>query len=75
MKFKKPELNAKRRRLASALTIYDLRDIAKHRTPKAAFDYTDGAAEAELSLARARQAFEDVDDKVKIFIKTGTVEG
>ena len=29
--------------------------------PRAAFDYTDGAAEAELSLARARQAFEDIE--------------
>ncbi|WP_344753539.1 alpha-hydroxy acid oxidase [Leifsonella bigeumensis] len=61
MHFKKPEFNAKRRRLASALTIHDLRDIAKRRTPKAAFDYTDGAAEGEISLARARQAFEDVE--------------
>ncbi|WP_109210109.1 MULTISPECIES: alpha-hydroxy acid oxidase [Microbacterium] len=61
MQFKKPELDGKKRRLESALTIYDLRDIAKRRTPKAAFDYTDGAAEGELSLARARQAFEDVE--------------
>lgn len=61
MQFKKPELNARKRRLEAALTIYDLRDIAKRRTPKAAFDYTDGAAEGELSLARARQAFEDVE--------------
>jgi L-lactate dehydrogenase (cytochrome) len=35
--------------------------IAKRRTPRAAFDYTDGAAEAELSLARARQAYEDIE--------------
>ena len=60
MQFKAPDLNAKRRRLQSALTIADLRDIAKRRTPKAAFDYTEGAAEAEISLARARQAFEDI---------------
>ena len=61
MRFKKPELNATTRRLRSALTIYDLRDIARRRTPRAAFDYTDGAAEGEISLARARQAFEDVE--------------
>ncbi|QIG39950.1 alpha-hydroxy-acid oxidizing protein [Microbacterium sp. 4R-513] len=61
MKFKVPDLNGKRRRLSSALTIADLRLIAKRRTPKAAFDYTDGAAEGELSLSRARQAFEDVE--------------
>ena len=61
MKFKKPELNGRKRRLDSALTIYDLRDIAKRRTPKAAFDYTDGSAEDEISLRRARQAFRDVE--------------
>lgn len=59
--FKKPELNMKKRRLGNALTIYDLRKIAKRRTPASAFDYTDGAAEEEISIARARQAFEDVE--------------
>jgi len=61
MQFKKPELNGTKRRLDAALTIGDLQKIAKRRTPKAAFDYTDGAAEGELSLARARQAFEDIE--------------
>ena len=61
MQFKKPELNGTKRRLDAAYTIADLRRIAKRRTPKAAFDYTDGAAEGETSLARARQAFEDVE--------------
>lgn len=61
MQFKKPELDATKRRLDKALTIEDLRRIAKRRTPRAAFDYTDGSAEAELSIARARQAFSDVE--------------
>ena len=60
MHFKTPELNAKKRRLEGALTIWDMRKIAQRRTPKAAFDYTEGAAEGEISLARARQAFEDI---------------
>jgi len=61
LRFQRPELDGRKRRLDRALTIYDLRDIARRRTPRAAFDYTDGAAEGELSLARARQAFEDVE--------------
>ena len=61
MQFKKPELDGRKRRLDAALTIDDLRSIAKRRTPAAAFDYTDGAAEGELSLTRARQAFLDVE--------------
>ncbi|MBM3716577.1 MAG: alpha-hydroxy-acid oxidizing protein [Actinobacteria bacterium] len=61
LQFKKPELDPRTRRLEAALTIADLRTIAKRRTPKAAFDYTDGAAEGELSLDRARRAFEDIE--------------
>jgi L-lactate dehydrogenase (cytochrome) len=49
------------RRLARAATIGDLREIARHRVPQAVFDYTDGAAGAEISLRRARAAFEDVE--------------
>ena len=61
LSFKRPELDGRKRRLDAALTIEDLRTIAKRRTPKAAFDYTDGSAEGEVSIARARQAFEDVE--------------
>ncbi|WP_395244694.1 alpha-hydroxy-acid oxidizing protein [Agromyces sp. MMS24-K17] len=61
MRFKTPTANPTDRRLEKALTIADLRDIAKRRTPKAPFDYTEGAAEGELSLQRARQAFQDVE--------------
>lgn len=49
------------RGLAKAHTIWDLRTIARRRTPRAVFDYTDGAAEEELSLRRARQAFAGVE--------------
>jgi L-lactate dehydrogenase (cytochrome) len=82
LRFKAYDFNGKRRRLESALTIYDLREIAKRRTPTAPFDYTDGSAEAEISINRARQAFDDVqftpnilkdvsnaDTSVKIFGK------
>ena len=61
LQFKKPSLDFKQNRLNKAQTVYDLRAIAKRRTPRAAFDYTEGAAEAEISLARARQAFEDIE--------------
>lgn len=59
--FKKPELNVKKRRLNAALSTYDLRRIAGRRTPRAAFDYTDGAAEAESSMRRARMAFRNIE--------------
>ncbi|HLS26253.1 MAG TPA: alpha-hydroxy acid oxidase [Beutenbergiaceae bacterium] len=61
LRFKPPVFSGLRRRLEGAQTIADLRTVAQRRTPRAAFDYTEGAAEQELSLARARQAFEDVE--------------
>jgi L-lactate dehydrogenase (cytochrome) len=54
-------LNPTDRRLANAHTIADLRMIARKRTPRAAFDYTDGAAELEDSLRRARQAYRRIE--------------
>jgi L-lactate dehydrogenase (cytochrome) len=56
----KPDLSPTRRRLAHALTIDDLRRIARRRCPRAVFDYTDGAASAEISLSRARSLFADL---------------
>jgi len=61
LKFSLPTLRRKKRRLEQAYTIWDLRDIAKRRTPKGPFDYTDGSAESEVSLERARQAFRDLE--------------
>jgi L-lactate dehydrogenase (cytochrome)/glycolate oxidase len=74
LKFRKPTLSPRERRLAAALTIDDLRRIAKRRTPKAAFDYTDGAADGEVSLARARQAFADVEFVPSILRDVSTVD-
>jgi len=53
--------DATQRRLAGAASIADLRAIARRRTPRAVFDYTDGAADGELSLRRAREAFARVE--------------
>ncbi|MDY0892382.1 alpha-hydroxy acid oxidase [Frigoribacterium sp. CFBP9030] len=74
MQFKRPTFDLKAKRLREALTIEDLRRIAKRRTPTAAFDYTDGSAEAEISLRRARQAFRDVQFNPAILHDVATVD-
>jgi len=61
LKFRRPVLSARRRRLANAHTIEDLRAIARRRVPRSVFDYVDGAAEQEVSLRRARAAFDRVE--------------
>ncbi len=74
IQFKRPELNPARRRLDAALTIGDLRRIARRRTPRAAFDYADGAAEAEISLARARRTFAGLQFNPAILRDVSTVD-
>ena len=61
LQFELPTLKRRKRRLSKALTIWDLRAIAKKRTPQGPFDYTDGSAESESTLRRARQAFLDIE--------------
>ena len=66
LKFKLPSLPSRQKRLAKALTIWDLRLIAKRRTPAGPFDYTDGSAESEITLERARRAFLDLEFRPNI---------
>jgi L-lactate dehydrogenase (cytochrome) len=53
--------DADARRLRRAASIADLRTIARRRTPRAVFDYVDGAADGELSLHRAQRAYARVE--------------
>jgi L-lactate dehydrogenase (cytochrome) len=68
------ELNPTRRRLERALTIADLRRIAMRRTPRAAFDYTDGAAEGEISLNHARQLFRSLEFQPSVLHDVSSVD-
>ena len=66
--------NGTDRRLANALTISDLRDVAKRRTPTSVFDYTDGAADGEISLRRARQTFGELEFQPSILQDVAEVD-
>jgi L-lactate dehydrogenase (cytochrome) len=57
IRFKKVETDLVERRLAKAASIADLRRIAKRRLPGGVFDYIDGAAEDERTLAANEAAF------------------
>ncbi|MCZ7533095.1 MAG: alpha-hydroxy-acid oxidizing protein [Acidimicrobiia bacterium] len=59
---RKPGADTRRERsLARAANVEDLRLRGRRRTPRAAFDYVDGAAEDELSLSRSRQLYRDIE--------------
>ncbi len=48
-------------RLASAASIWDLRKIARRRTPRAPFDYADGGAEQEVALNKSREVYRRIE--------------
>ena len=69
-----PALRRTQAALRRAATVEDLRQLARRRTPRAVFDYVDGAAEGERSLARSRQAFADVQFRPRVMRDVRTVD-
>lgn len=57
IRFGTVEADPARRRIARAASVEDLRRIARRRLPRGVFDYIDGAAEDERTLAANAQAF------------------
>ena len=57
VQFKKPTLDPTERRLQRCVSVDDMRSIARRRLPRGVFDYIDGAAEDERSMARNVDAF------------------
>jgi L-lactate dehydrogenase (cytochrome) len=57
VQFRRPRLGRTRRRLERSHSIRDLREAARHTTPRAVFDYVDGAAEEEITAARNVAAY------------------
>ncbi|MDP1876311.1 MAG: alpha-hydroxy acid oxidase [Actinomycetota bacterium] len=52
---------ALQRRLERCASVWDVRTMARRRAPRAVFDYADGAAMSEASLARSRDAYRRVE--------------
>jgi len=57
-----------------AASIEDLRTLARWRAPRAVFDYVDGGAENEESLARNRAAFRSVVFRPKVLRDVASVD-
>ena len=73
IKLQRPDLSPTRRRLAAALTVADLREVARRRVPRAVFDYVDGSAETEASYRRARAAYEGIEFQPRVLQDVGAL--
>ena len=70
-----PRVGTKRQRsMARAASIGDLRNRARARTPRAVFDYVDGAADDEVSLTRSRNLFRDLEFRPNVLRDVSTAD-
>ncbi|HEY5900717.1 MAG TPA: alpha-hydroxy acid oxidase [Burkholderiales bacterium] len=60
--------------LSDAVSIEDLRDMARRRVPRAIFDFFDGGAEDEVTLRANRAAFERLRLLPKVLVNVGAVD-
>ena len=74
MRFKVPTLDRRAARLAAVGNVWDIRKIAKRRTPTPAFDYVDGAAQSGTTINRSRKLFNEIELNPKILHSTPSVD-
>lgn len=62
------------RRLARCGSVWDVRELARRRVPRAVFDYTDGAAGSEATLDRSRDAYARVEFSPRVLRDVSSVD-
>ncbi len=74
LRFRPIETDPIRRRLARTASVEDLRRIARRRLPGGVFDYIDGAAEDERTLAANQAAFASVTFRPRVLRGVGAID-
>jgi L-lactate dehydrogenase (cytochrome) len=74
MKFRRIELDANKRRLNKVASVEDLRRFARRRLPRGIFDYIDGGAEDERTLAANSAAFARILFRPRVLREVGDVD-
>ena len=74
MRFRRIELDANKRRLNKVASVEDLRRFARRRLPRGIFDYIDGGAEDERTLADNSAAFARIRFRPRVLREVGDVD-
>ena len=74
LRFRRFHWNAAQRRLASVACVDDLRRLARRRLPGGVFDYIDGAAEDERTLARNSSLFEELQFDPRVLVDVSEID-
>jgi L-lactate dehydrogenase (cytochrome) len=74
LRFESVTLDPVERRLRKTASVADLREIARKRLPRGVFDYIDGGAEDERTLAANCEAFARLTFRPRVLRDVGTVD-
>jgi L-lactate dehydrogenase (cytochrome) len=74
VRFRKFELDPVARRLRTAVTVEDLRRVAKRRLPRGVFDYIDGGAEDERTLGHNVSAFSRLEFRPNVLRDVSVID-
>jgi L-lactate dehydrogenase (cytochrome) len=74
LRFRPIELDPVARRLARATSVHELRAIARRRLPRGVFDYIDGGAEDERTMAANAAAYARTTFRPRVLRDVGTVD-
>jgi L-lactate dehydrogenase (cytochrome) len=74
LRFERFETDPVERRLRRVASVADLRRLARRRLPGGVFDYIDGGAEDERTLAANERAFADATFRPRVLRGVGAVE-
>ena len=74
LRFKRPELHPVSRRIDRSINVADMRRIARRRLPRGVFDYIDGGAEDERTLAANTDSFAATTFRPRVLRDISTID-
>jgi L-lactate dehydrogenase (cytochrome) len=74
IRFRGFQTDSVERALSRAANVDDLRRIARRRLPRGVFDYIDGAAEDELTMARNSAAFRNLEFRPRVLRNVAEID-
>ena len=74
LRFKRPEFHPVSRRIDRSINVADMRRISRRRLPRGVFDYIDGGAEDERSLAANTDSFAATTFRPRVLRDISTID-
>lgn len=74
LSIKAPSLDLTQSRLNGCADLWDIRKLARRRTPRAVFDYVDGSAGTEVTLKRQRDLYSRIEFVPDVLVDVSKID-